>query len=62
MDAALQQGEIGLRAYIHRSGAGNVPHVQGCPLRCMPPDLLALGTDEEILSYRDQIRAILDDC
>ncbi|AWE52031.1 hypothetical protein [Streptomyces nigra] len=59
LDAALEQGPEAVRAYIERSGADGVPHVPACPFRFLPPDLLALGTEEEILRYREKILALV---
>lgn len=61
-EAALQQGPAAARAFLNASEAPMTEHLPACPFRCLPPAVLALCGDDELLTQQQRVWAILDDC
>jgi hypothetical protein len=61
-ETALQQGADAVRAHLEASGARAVNHEDGCPFRCLPPAVLALCSEEELMSHHNRVWAVIDDC
>ncbi|MDT7840794.1 hypothetical protein [Streptomyces justiciae] len=59
-----QQGDkkAVVKAHLAASGAGDVGHKPPCPLRCLPPAVVALCRDKVLIDRLNQVRAVLDDC
>ncbi|MGW1041211.1 hypothetical protein [Streptomyces sp. NPDC002547] len=61
-ERALEQGESLARAHLEQSGAFEVLHTATCPLRCLPPAVLALCQESELRAQYHKGRAVLGDC
>ncbi|OIJ64216.1 hypothetical protein [Streptomyces mangrovisoli] len=61
-EEALQVGPEAAKAHLEISGALTMQHMPGCPFRCLPPAVLALCGNEELLAQLKKVGAVLDDC
>ncbi|MFI9174078.1 hypothetical protein [Streptomyces lincolnensis] len=53
--------EAAVKAHLKDSGAYGVDHVSGCPFRYLPPAVLVLCSDRELIKQADKVRAVLKD-
>lgn len=49
-----------VKAYLRASGALELRHSDDCPFRFLPPAVLALCGDKDILAQHDKVWAVLE--
>jgi hypothetical protein len=58
-ELALQQGPEAVQTYLESSGARAVRHVDECPFRYLPPAVLALCSEKQLMAQHDKVWAVL---
>ncbi|MFF0010473.1 hypothetical protein [Streptomyces sp. NPDC005374] len=63
-DALVERGNPeAVKAYLDAAlRVQDVNHAPTCPLRCLPPVLIARCSNEELEAQMNKVRAIIDGC
>jgi hypothetical protein len=63
-DALVERGDPdAVRMYLNgATRVQDVGHAPTCPLRCLPPVLIARCSNEELEAQMNKVRTILDGC
>ncbi|MFK4105978.1 hypothetical protein ACI2L1_39165 [Streptomyces sp. NPDC019531] len=63
-DAVVERGDPdAVKNYLNKAArVQDVDHDPTCPLRCLPPVLIARCSNEELEAQMNKVRAIIDNC